>query len=217
MKHQSVQSFLGSLSAVGIAVAVIGFCISPIDATARAGKSDLNHELDVFGEVLQLVQGTYVEAPDEKKLIEGAIKGMVTSLDPHSSYMTAKEFRDIRDQLSGEFGGLGVEITMKDGVIRVVSPIAGTPAARAGLLANDAIAGIDGKPSDGLSIDQAVDKLRGPAGTSVTLTISRDGIAKRFDVAMKREIIVINPVVAKAVGDIAEIKISSVPSTRTTG
>ena len=209
MRRKSVQFFLASLIAAGAAVAVVAFGIEPIDATARAGKSDLNRELDVFGEVLQQIQANYVEKPDDKNLIEGAIKGMVTSLDPHSSYMNAKEFRAIRDQLSGEFGGLGVEITMKGGVIRVVSPIAGTPAAKAGLLANDAIAGIDGAPADGLSIDQAVDKLRGPVGTRVTATISRDGIAKPFDVTMKRAIIVVNPVVAKAVGDIADIKISS--------
>ncbi len=209
MRRNSVQSFLAFLIAVGVAVAVVTFAIGPVDATARAGKSDLNRELDVFGQVLQQIHANYVEKRDDKQLIEGAIKGMVTSLDPHSSYMTAKEYAAIRDQLSGEFGGLGVEITIKDGVIRVVSPIADTPAARAGLLANDAIAEIDGTPANGLSIDQAVDKLRGPAGTSVTVTISREGIAKPFDVTMKRAIVVVNPVVAKAVGDVGDIKISS--------
>src|SRR5262245_15236360 len=136
MTPKSVRCRMAGLCAAAIAAAVVGLSIGPIFAAARGTNSDLIRELDVFGEVLQQVQANYVEKPDDKKLIEGAIKGMVTSLDPHSSYMTAKELREIRDELSGEFGGLGVEITMKDGVIRVVSPIADTPAARAGLLAN---------------------------------------------------------------------------------
>src|SRR5512141_696218 len=137
--------------------------------SASAANSEIYRQLDLFGEVLERVRSDYVEKPDDSKLIEAAINGMLTALDPHSAYLNPKHFRDMQVQTRGEFGGLGIEVTMENGLVKVVTPIDDTPASRAGILANDVITQINGEQVQGLNLNQAVDKMRGPINSSVTL------------------------------------------------
>jgi|CXWK01.1.fsa_nt_gi carboxyl-terminal processing protease len=172
-------------------------------------NSELYRQLDLFGDVLERVRSDYVEKPDDTQLIESAINGMLSSLDPHSSYMSPKNFRDMQVQTRGEFGGLGIEVTMENGVIKVVSPIDDTPASKAGLMANDLITHLDNEQISGLTLEQAVEKMRGPVNTPITLTVVRKGKDDPFDVKVTRDIIRINPVKARAEDDIAYVKITT--------
>jgi len=176
---------------------------------ANAASADTYRELNLFGDVFERVRADYVEVPDENALIESAINGMLAGLDPHSSYLSPKNFKDMQVQTSGKFGGLGIEVTMEEGVIKVVSPIDDTPAARAGILAGDLITGLDGELIEGLSLNDAVEKMRGPINTPITLTIARDGVEKPFDVKLVREEIVIQSVRSRQEGDVGYIRISS--------
>jgi carboxyl-terminal processing protease len=146
--------------------------------------SEFYPQLQLFGEVLQRVRSDYVEKPNDSKLIEAAINGMLSSLDPHSYYLNPRELREMQVQTSGEFGGLGLEVTMEDGVIKVVSPIEGTPAARAGLRSDDVITSLDKKPVGGLTLQEAVDKMRGRPRAPITLTIVRKGVDHPIDVKL---------------------------------
>jgi carboxyl-terminal processing protease len=177
--------------------------------TGPSGNAEIYKDLDVFGEVLQRVRTDYVEKPDDAKLIESAIDGMLAALDPHSSYMNAKEFRDMQVQTRGEFGGLGLEVSMEDGVVKVVSPIEDTPAARAGLKSGDLITALDKEQLKGLTLEEAVDKMRGPVNAAITLTIVRKGVPDPFDVKMVRDVIHIKPVKYSAEGDVGYIHITS--------
>ena len=177
--------------------------------SAASPNSALYGELDRFGQVLERVRDDYVEKPDDAMLIESAINGMLAALDPHSSYLNAKAYREMQVQTRGEFGGLGIEVTMELGVLKVVSPIDDTPAAKAGLQANDVITRIDGEPIAGLTLEQAVDKMRGPVNTSITVTIARKGKAEPFDVKIVREVIRINPIKSRLEGDVIYVKIAS--------
>ena len=177
--------------------------------SATAQNSEFYGQLNLFGDVLEVVRSKYVEQPDDAKLIESAITGMLAALDPHSSYMNPKEFRDLQTQTRGEFGGLGLEITMENGVVKVVSPIDDSPGAKAGLLANDLITHIDSEQIVGLTLEQAVEKMRGPVNTPITLTIVRKGVDDPFDVKVVRDIIHINPVKAHNEGDVAYIKLTA--------
>src|SRR6187397_1146754 len=138
-------------------------------SSARAATSDTYRQLNLFGDVFERVRSDYVEKPDDSKLVESAINGMLTGLDPHSSYMDAKSFRDMQVETHGEFGGLGLEVTMEDGLVKVVAPIDDTPAAKAGVLAGDVITQVDDQPLEGLTLNQAVDKMRGPVNSKVKL------------------------------------------------
>jgi carboxyl-terminal processing protease len=138
--------------------------------SAKAAVADTYHQLNLFGDVFERVRADYVEVPDDDKLIESAINGMVTGLDPHSSYMDPKSFRDMQVETRGEFGGLGMEVTMKDGLIKVVAPIDETPAAKAGILANDVITKLDDDQLQGMTLNQAIEKMRGPVNTKIKLT-----------------------------------------------
>ena len=178
-------------------------------AEANAAATDTYRELNLFGDVFERVRADYVEVPDDHQLIESAIDGMLSGLDPHSSYMNPKDFQDMQVQTSGKFGGLGIEVTEQDGTIKVVSPIDGTPAAKAGILANDEIVGIDGDNVQGMSLNEAVDKMRGPIDTPITLTIKRPDVAKPFDVKLVRAEITIQAVRSRAEGNVAYIRISS--------
>ena len=177
--------------------------------SATAQNSEFYGQLNLFGDVLEVVRSKYVEQPDDAKLIESAITGMLAALDPHSAYMNPKEFRDLQTQTRGEFGGLGLEVTMENGVVKVVSPIDDTPGAKAGLLANDLITHIDNEQIVGLTLEQAVEKMRGPVNTPITLTIVRKGVDDPFDVKVMRDIIHINPVKAHNEGDVAYIKVTA--------
>src|SRR5450631_2781412 len=156
-------------------------------SSARASTSDTYRQLNLFGDVFERVRSDYVEKPDDSKLVESAISGMLSGLDPHSSYMDAQEFRDMQVQTRGEFGGLGIEVTMENGVVKVVSAIEDTPASKAGLLSGDQITALDKKPIQGLTLEEAVEKMRGPVNAPITLTIVRKGVNDPFDVAVTRD------------------------------
>src|SRR5437879_9294319 len=158
-------------------------------ARAAAAAADTYRQLSLFGDVFERVRADYVEKPDDGKLIEYAINGMLAGLDPHSSYMDAKSFRDIQVETRGEFGGLGIEVTMEEGLIKVVAPIDETPAAKAGIMANDIITHLDDEPVQGLTLNQAVEKMRGPVNTKIKLKLMRKGGDKPIEVSITRDII----------------------------
>ena len=160
-----------------------------VGANAEAAASDTYKQLNLFGDVFERVRADYVSKPSDSKLIETAINGMLAGLDPHSSYMNAKSFSDMQVQTRGEFGGLGIEVTMQDGLIKVVAPIDDTPAAKAGVLANDLITELNGEQVQGLTLNQAVEKMRGPVGSDIKLTILRKGADKPLHIDLKRAII----------------------------
>jgi carboxyl-terminal processing protease len=172
-------------------------------------SADTYRQLDLFGEVFERVRADYVEKVSDQQLIEAAINGMLSSLDPHSSYMNAKSFGDMEVQVRGEFGGLGIEVTMANGIIKVISPIDDTPAAKAGIKPGDLILKIDNEAVIGMSLNDAVTKMRGPIDSPITLTIQR-GEGKPFDVTMKRAVIKVPSVKAELLtGNIGYIRISS--------
>jgi carboxyl-terminal processing protease len=164
--------------------------------------------LSLFGDVFERVRADYVEPVPDRELIENSINGMLTGLDPHSSYMNAKAFQDMQVQTRGEFGGLGIEVTEEGGFIKVISPIDGTPAARAGIKAGDLILALDGKSVQGLNLNDAVDRMRGPPNTKITLTIKRAGVDKPIEVTLTREVIHIQVVRSSLEGDIGYIRLS---------
>jgi carboxyl-terminal processing protease len=158
-------------------------------SSATAAAADTYAQLALFSDVFERIRSDYVEKPDDGKLIESAINGMLAGLDPHSSYMDAKTFRDLQMETRGEFGGLGIEVTMEDGLIKVVSPIDETPAAKAGIMANDIITQINDEPAQGLTLAQAVDKMRGPRDTEIKLKIMRKSSDKPIEVSITRDLI----------------------------
>ena len=181
-----------------------------LQATAQDTSAKTTYEyLDLFGEIFERVRGSYVEEIDEQKLIEAAIEGMLTSLDPHSAYLPPENFQDMREQTKGEFGGLGIEVTMENGFVKVVAPIDDTPAAKAGLEAGDFITHIDGESVLGLSLSDAVDKMRGPVGSEILITISRENAEEPFDVSITRDTIKIRAVRARAEGEIGVLRITT--------
>ncbi|MDT3685347.1 MAG: S41 family peptidase [Pseudorhodoplanes sp.] len=166
-----------------------------------ASSSDTYRNLNLFGDVFERVRADYVEKPDDAKLVETAINGMLAGLDPHSSFMDAKSFRDMQVQTRGEFGGLGIEVTMEDGLVKVVAPIDDTPAAKAGIMANDIITHLEDEPVQGLTLNQAVEKMRGPVNTKIRLKIMRKGADKPIEVTITRDIIRVRAVRARTEGD----------------
>ena len=177
--------------------------------SAIAANSEIYRQLDLFGDVLERVRSDYVEQPEDTKLIESAINGMLSALDPHSSYLNAKNFRDMQVQTRGEFGGLGIEVTMEKGVIKVVAPIADTPADKAGLQTGDYITHLDDEQIQGLTLQEAVEKMRGPINTSINLTVVRKGEDDPLTIKVVRDVIRINPVKARAEGDVAYVRITT--------
>src|SRR6185436_4819145 len=169
--------------------------------TASAANSEIYRQLDLFGEVLERVRADYVEKPEDAKLIESAINGMLMALDPHSAYLNPKHFRDMQVQTRGELGGLGIEVTMENGVVKVVAPIEDTPASKAGLQSGDLITALDKEQILGLTLQEAVEKMRGPVNSPITLTIVRKGVDDPFDVKVVRDVIHINPVKYDVEGD----------------
>ena len=210
MTRKSDLAFWAFMVLAGLAGATTVFNVTRT-YSATPGNSEIYRQLDLFGDVLERVRSDYVEKPDDSMLIDSAINGMLTALDPHSAYLNPKSFRDMQVQTKGEFGGLGIEVTMEQGtgVVKVVSPIDDTPAAKAGLMANDLITHLDGEQIVGLSLEQAVEKMRGPVNTSITLTILRRGKDEPIDVKIVRDVIRINAVKARLEGDIIYVKIST--------
>ena len=181
--------FLGALVGVVATLLLTQPRALLMGSAARAAASDTYRELDLFGDVFEVVRAAYVEKPEDSKLVESAINGMLAGLDPHSSYMDPKSFRDMQVQTRGEFGGLGIEVTMEEGLVKVVAPIDDTPAAKAGVMANDVITHLDDAAVQGLTLNQVVDKIRGPVNTKIKLTIVREGAEKPIEVTIVRDII----------------------------
>ncbi len=190
-------------------VAGFGAALVLFPAAQGASNDSAYHQLDLFSDAFERVRANYVTPVTDQKLIDYAIQGMVSSLDPHSSYMDTKAFADMEIQTKGQFGGLGIEVTMEDGLIKVVSPIDDTPASKAGLKAGDYIAAIDGEPVQGLDLNDAIDKMRGPAGSKITVTILRKGEKKPFDVTMTRAIVRVDSVKWHREGDIGYIRLTA--------
>jgi len=179
--------------------------LAPLIAGAEASSSteaaETYRQLELFGQVYDIVRRDYADKPDDTKLIESAINGMVSGLDPHSNYMDANNFRDMQTQTSGQFGGLGMQVTMKDGLVKVIAPLDDTPASRADIRAGDVISKVDGQPVAGLGLEQVVTKLRGPQGSSVAIEITRQNEAQPLEKTLKREIIKARSVHERVDGD----------------
>ena len=195
-------------SVVVVGVFVLATCLSAAGGP-QAGSSDTFRQLKLFGDVFERVRAEYVEEITDEQLIEAAINGMLTSLDPHSGYLDAKKYRDMQVQTKGEFGGLGIEVTMEDGLVKVVSPIDDTPAHRAGIQAGDVITHINSEPVLGMSLAEAVERMRGPVDTSIALTLRRPGEDAPIDVSMARAVITISPVRWRAEEDIGYVRVTT--------
>jgi carboxyl-terminal processing protease len=180
-----------------------------LGSSAKAAPADTYRQLNLFGDVFERVRADYVEKPDDGKLVESAINGMLSGLDPHSSYMDAKSFKDMQIQTRGEFGGLGIEVTMEDGLVKVVAPIDDTPAHKAGVMANDVITHLDGEAVQGLTLNQAVEKMRGAVNTTITLRVMRKGATEPVEIKITRDIIRVRAVRSRQEGeDIGYIRIT---------
>lgn len=212
---QAVSLFRVSL----VALVLTGFAhgawaqpqTQPLTGTLPAGgANDKTYELlNLFGDVYERVKTDYVEEVDDQKLVESAINGMLTSLDPHSSYLNEKNFQEMQVQTKGEFGGLGIEVTMENGLVKVVSPIDDTPAYRAGVKAGDFISQIDGEQVLGMTLSDAVEKMRGPVGTDIDVTILRESEKEPIKLTITRDIIKIQSVRSHTEGDIGYVRITS--------
>jgi len=187
-------------------------------AAAKAAVADTYRQLNLFGDVFERVRSDYVERPDDSKLVESAINGMLQGLDPHSSYMDTKSFKDMQIQTRGEFGGLGIEVTMEDGLVKVVAPIDETPAAKAGVMAGDIITHLDDEPVQGLTLNQAVEKMRGPVNTKIRLKIMRKGQDKPTEITIVRDIIRVRSVRSRVESDdVAYIRLTQFNEQTTEG
>ncbi|MDA9278247.1 S41 family peptidase [Amylibacter sp.] len=184
----------------------------PLIAQETKRVKSTYENLDLFGDIFERIRSSYVEEINEEKLIESAISGMLSSLDPHSSYMAPEDFSTMQVQTRGEFGGLGIEVTQENGFIKVVSPIDDTPAANAGIEAGDFITKVDGESTLGKTLDEAVDKMRGPVGSEIIITVVREGIDEPFDVSIIRDTIEIKAVKARTEGKTIVLRVSSFTS-----
>jgi carboxyl-terminal processing protease len=204
---------------IGVSAFVLGAgtmaYVSPIAQATSSAKGDNYKMLELFGDVIQIVDNQYVTEVDNKKLIEAALDGMLTSLDPHSGYLTADAYEDMNDTTHGEYGGLGIEVTSEDGVVKVISPMDGTPAARAGIQAGDYITAVNGQSVLGLTVNEAVKQMRGPAKEAVTLTIAREK-TDPFDVKLVREIITPKAAIARMEGDYGYVRLPGFSEKSTT-
>ena len=205
MKKYVIAALSGTLAAVVLTTQVAG----PLIAQEAKSKKSTYEQLDLFGNIFERIRSQYVEPVDETKLIEAAINGMLTSLDPHSSYLPPRDYKAMQVQTRGEFGGLGIEVTQQDGYVKVVSPIDGTPAAEAGVKPGDLIVKVDGKSVQGLTLNEAVDLMRGPVGSEIVITVVRKGVDKPFDISIIRDTIKIKATRAKLEGDAVVLRISS--------
>ncbi|MGN6749574.1 MAG: S41 family peptidase [Xanthobacteraceae bacterium] len=218
MMRKTSLLVLGALAGVLVTLIITQPHALLASSAARAAVSDTYRELNLFGDVFERVRADYVEKPEDSKLVESAINGMLAGLDPHSSYMDPKSFRDMQVQTRGEFGGLGIEVTMEDGLVKVVAPIDETPAAKAGVMANDIITHLDDEAVQGLTLNQAVDKMRGPVNTKIKLTIMRKGAEKPIEVSIVRDIIRVKSVRWRPQGgDVGYIRITQFNEQTTDG
>lgn len=205
MKKHAMAAIVGTIAGVILTSQVAG----PLIADEAARKKSTYEQLDLFGDIFERIRNQYVEPVDEGKLIEAAINGMLTSLDPHSSYLPPDDFDSMQVQTRGEFGGLGIEVTQEDGYVKVVSPIDGTPADEAGIQSGDLITHVDGDPVLGLNLNEAVDLMRGPVGSEIIITVVREGVEEPFDVSIIRDTIKIRAVRTRVEGNAVVLRISS--------
>ena len=182
---------------------------APLLAQEAANNSSVYEQLDLFGDIFERIRAGYVEDVNEKDLIEAAINGMLTSLDPHSSYLSADDAAAMQVQTRGEFGGLGIEVTQEEGWVKVVSPMDGTPADAAGILAGDFITAVDGENVLGLTLDQAVEMMRGPVGSEIIITVVREGEIEPFDVSIIRDTIKLTAVRSRTEGNSVVLRIAT--------
>ncbi len=200
------------MAAVGGVVAgalIVTQFAGPLIAEVANKDTSVYQQLDLFGDVFERIRAQYVEEIDSQKLIEAAVNGMLTSLDPHSSYMNAKDYAAMQVETKGEFGGLGIEVTQQDGYVKVVSPIDGTPADKAGIKTGDLIIKVDGKSVNGLTMDQSVDLMRGPIGSEIIITVVREGVKEPFDVSIIRDTIKVAAVKGRLIGTTIVVRITS--------
>jgi carboxyl-terminal processing protease len=218
MRKNSVF-FLGAVAGTCLTLLVSGPRGELLIAAAKAAASaDTYSQLNLLGDVFERVRTDYVEKPDDSKLVEAAISGMVTSLDPHSRYMNDKAWREMQETTHGEFGGLGIEVTMEDGVIKVVAPMDDTPAAKVGIMSGDLITHINEEAVQGLTLEQAVNKMKGPVNTTTRLKILRNGTEQPIDVSITRAVIQVRPVRYHTDGgDIGYIRITDFSEQTTEG
>jgi carboxyl-terminal processing protease len=211
--------FLGAVAGTCLTLLATGPRGDLLAAAAVAAASpDTYSKLNLFGDVFERVRASYVEKPDDARLVEAAISGMVTSLDPHSRYMNDKAFREMQETTHGEFGGLGIEVTMEDGLVKVVAPMDDTPAAKAGIRSGDLISHVNGEAVQGLTLEQAVKKMKGPVNTSTRLKIIRKGAEAPIEVSIQREIIRVRSVRYRTEGgDIGYVRITTFNEQTTDG
>src|SRR6202790_291236 len=218
MMRKTSLILLGAAAGVALTLTITQPRLVFDPSSAKAAGADTYKQLSLFGDVFERVRSDYVEKPDDAKLVESAINGMLTGLDPHSSYMDAKSFRDMQVQTRGEFGGLGIEVTQEDGLIKVVAPIDETPAAKAGIRAGDIITHLDDEAVQGLTLNQAVEKMRGQITTKIRLKVMRKGLDKPLEVTIVRDVIRVRSVRSRIEGDdVGYIRISSFNEQTTDG
>jgi carboxyl-terminal processing protease len=205
MKKFAMAALGGTLAGVVATTQVVG----PLVAQEAAKTSNVYEQLDLFGDIFERIRAQYVEEVDAGELIEAAIDGMLTSLDPHSSYLSPDDAAQMRVQTRGEFGGLGIEVTQEEGFVKVVSPIDGTPADEAGVEAGDFITHVDGESVLGLTLDEAVGMMRGPVGSEIVITIVREGETEPFDVSIIRDTIKLTAVRTRTQGDTVVLRVTT--------
>ncbi|MCR9067936.1 MAG: S41 family peptidase [Rhodobacteraceae bacterium] len=205
MKKLLVAAAGGIAGAILLTTQVAG----PLIAQEDQRNASVYEQLDLFGDIFERIRSNYVEEVDEAELIEAAINGMLTSLDPHSGYLPPRDFDSMQVQTRGEFGGLGIEVTQEEGFIRVIAPIDGTPADEAGVEAGDFITHVDGEALLGLTLEEAIDMMRGPAGSEIVITIVREGADEPFDLTIIRDVITLTAVRGRLEGTTAVLRVST--------
>ncbi|CAN1492453.1 Prc Periplasmic protease [Paracoccaceae bacterium] len=213
MKKIVMSAIVGTFSGALLVTQVAG----PLVAQEVEAEESVYQQLDLFGDIFERIRSQYVEEVSTEDLVTAAINGMLTSLDPHSSYLSAKDFEDMQVQTKGEFGGLGIEVTQEEGYIKVISPMDDTPADKAGVLAGDYITHVNGEALLGLVLDDAVEKMRGPIGSEIIITIVREGTAEPFDVSIIRDTIKLTAVKGRVVGNTVVLRITTFNDQTTSG
>jgi carboxyl-terminal processing protease len=213
MKKHVMAALAGTVAGVIATTQIAG----PLVAQEAVPQSSVYDQLNLFGDIFERVRSQYVEEVPTEELVTAAINGMLTSLDPHSSYLSAKDFEDMQVQTRGEFGGLGIEVTQEEGFIKVISPMDGTPADKAGILAGDFITHVNGEAVSGLMLDEAVEKMRGPIGSEIIITVVRQGTPEPFDVSIIRDTIKLTAVKGRVVGKTVVLRITTFNDQTTSG
>ena len=205
MKKFAMAALCGTVAGVVVTTQVAG----PLLAQEARDEASVYEQLDLFGNIFERIRSQYVEEVDDGELIEAAINGMLQSLDPHSSYLPPQDFSDMQVQTRGEFGGLGIEVSQEEGFVKVVSPIDGTPADEAGIEAGDFITHVDGESVLGLNLDEAVDRMRGPIGSEIVITVVREGVDEPFDVTIVRDTIKLTAVRSRVEGETVVLRVTT--------